>query len=275
METETVVLARIIIKYWGHKSFNELLNSIFLKKKAYTTKSYFFHFNNTELINGNWYGEINKTRLNKSHKELVSKESFEYQQTELDELYEYVRFVIFSDHSIVITSKAKFNSDEFIEIFKNLFALNCEEFAQIYINYRKDDYDIFAIINGFRKLIEVKIKKLRKSNPSPKPTFEKIEKFLQEEKTDMYSATFLSDQRSQIGLTRDINSHIMSGISLTDAGYGKECIIKGITKDNAIVIFNTNDKIIQSIITKTENRVEFINSVLTKFSKYIEFEKEE
>ncbi|MDW7777177.1 MAG: hypothetical protein SCH39_12705 [Methanosarcinales archaeon] len=279
METETVKLARIIINHWEKQSFNEILYSVFSKKRPYTSRSYFYHFKNTELINGCYYGEINKTRLQKSHKELVSKESLEYRDTELDELHENARFVIFSDHSIAITSKAKFNSDEFIKVFKELFILNCEEYAQITINYRRNDLDIFSIINAFWKLIEVKIKNLRKSNPSPKPTFEKIEKFLMEEKTDEYYATFLSDQSSETGLSRDYNSHIMSAISLTDEGYG-ESTIKGLQKtkgrnDSEIVVINTKDKIIQSRIIKTENRLEFINAVLIKFSEFIKHEKEE
>jgi len=267
-----VKLGRIVINYWGEKSFNELLDLVFSKKKPYTSIAYFYHFDNTELINGCYYGEINKTRLQRFHKELISKELFEYKDTELDELHEFARFVIYSDHSTVITSKAKFNSYEFIKIFKELFSLNCEEFAQVNINYRRNDIDIFSIIDSFRKLIEVNIKKLRKSNPSPKPTFEKIEKFLEDEKTDEYSAAFLSDDRSETGLTRDYSSHIMSGISLTDAGYG-ESIIKGI-KDDEIIIINTEDKIIQSKIIKIdrENKVGFINLILTKFSGFIEHE---
>lgn len=275
MQTETVKLARIVINYWGEKSFNELLKSVFINKKPYTSKSYFYHFINTELIDGCYYGEINKTKLQKFHKELTSKQLLEYKDIELDELHESARFVIFSDHSIAITSKAKLNSDEFIKIFKELFTFNCDEFAQVSINYRRSDYDIFSIINGFRRLIEVKVKKLRKSNPNPKPTFEKIEEFLRKEKTDEYSATFLSDEQSETGLTRDYDSHIMSAISLTDEGYGEESIIKGLTKDNEIVVFNTNDKIIQSRISKVESKIEFINLILDKFSEFIKHEKEE
>ena len=275
MQTETVKLARIVINYWGEKSFNELLKSVFLNKKPYTSKSYFYHFINTELIDGCYYGEINKTKLQKFHKELTSKQLLEYKDIELDELHESARFVIFSDHSIAITSKAKLNSDEFIKIFKELFTFNCDEFAQVSINYRRSDYDIFSITNGFRRLIEVKVKKLRKSNPNPTPTFEKIEEFLRKEKTDEYSATFLSDEQSETGLTRDYDSHIMSAISLTDEGYGEESIIKGLTKDNEIVVFNTNDKIIQSRISKVESKIEFINLILDKFSEFIKHEKEE
>ena len=280
MQTETIKLGRIVINYWGKKPFNYLLKSVFSNNRPYTSKSYFYHFHETELIEGCYYGEINKTKLQTFHTELTSKESFQYKDIELDELHEYARFVIFSDHSIAITSKAKFNSDDFIKIFKELFALNCDGYAQISMNYRRNDEDIFLIINGFWKLIEVKIKNLHKSNPSPKPTFEKIEKFLKEEKTDEYSATFLSDRNSETGLTRDYNSHIMSGISLTDAGYG-ESIIKGLQKpksveDIEIIIINTNDRIIQSIIAKVkrESKIEFINLVLKKFSEYIEHEME-
>lgn len=280
MQTETIKLGRIVINYWEKKPFNDLLKSVFSNNIPYTSKSYFYHFHETELIDGCYYGEINKTRLQKFHKELTSKESLQYKDIELDELYEFARFVIFSDHSIAITSKAKFNSDDFIKIFKELFALNCEDLAQVSINYRRNDEDIFSIINGFWKLIEVKIKNLHKSNPSPKPTFEKIETFLKEEKTDEYSATFLSDLNSETGLTRDYNSHIMSGISLTDAGYG-ESTIKGLQKtksieDIEIIIINTKDRIIQSRIAKVEreSKIEFIKFVLKKFSEYIEHEME-
>ena len=280
MQTETIKLGRIVINYWEKKPFNDLLKSVFSNNIPYTSKSYFYHFHETELIDGCYYGEINKTRLQKFHKELTSKESLQYKDIELDELYEFARFVIFSDHSIAITSKAKFNSDDFIKIFKELFALNCEDLAQVSINYRRNDEDIFSIINGFWKLIEVKIKNLHKSNPSPKPTFEKIETFLKEEKTDEYSATFLSDLNSETGLTRDYNSHIMSGISLTDAGYG-ESTIKGLQKtksieDIEIIIINTKDRIIQSRIAKVEreSKIEFIKIVLKKFSEYIEHEME-
>ncbi|NOR48057.1 MAG: hypothetical protein GQ533_08440 [Methanosarcinaceae archaeon] len=280
MQTETIKLGRIVINYWEKKPFNDLLKSVFSNNIPYTSKSYFYHFHETELIDGCYYGEINKTRLQKFHTELTSKESLQYKDIELDELYEFARFVIFSDHSIAITSKAKFNSDDFIKIFKELFALNCEDLAQVSINYRRNDEDIFSIINGFWKLIEVKIKNLHKSNPSPKPTFEKIETFLKEEKTDEYSATFLSDLNSETGLTRDYNSHIMSGISLTDAGYG-ESTIKGLQKtksieDIEIIIINTKDRIIQSRIAKVEreSKIEFIKFVLKKFSEYIEHEME-
>lgn len=280
MQTETIKLGRIVINYWEKKPFNDLLKSVFSNNIPYTSKSYFYHFHETELIDGCYYGEINKTRLQKFHKELTSKESLQYKDIELDELYEFARFVIFSDHSIAITSKAKFNSDDFIKIFKELFALNCEDLAQVSINYRRNDEDIFSIINGFWKLIEVKIKNLHKSNPSPKPTFKKIETFLKEEKTDEYSATFLSDLNSETGLTRDYNSHIMSGISLTDAGYG-ESTIKGLQKtksieDIEIIIINTKDRIIQSRIAKVEreSKIEFIKFVLKKFSEYIEHEME-
>jgi len=126
----------------------------------------------------------------------------------------------------------------------------------------------------------VKIKNLHKSNPSPKPTFEIIETFLKEEKTDEYSATFLSDTSSETGLTRDYKSHIMSGISLTDAGYG-ESIIKGLqktkdAKDTEIIIISTKDRIIQSRIAKVEqeNKIKFIKLLLNKFSEHIEHEME-
>jgi hypothetical protein len=281
METETIKLAKIVIRYWGKKNFQDLLNDVFTRKKIHIRRAYLFHFCHTEYVNGVFYGEINKTKLSKSHEELISKESLEYRPHELDELYEYARFAIFPDHSIVITSKSKFTADDVKQVFIQLFLLNCDEFAQISINYQKDDYDIFAIISSFSKLIEVKIKNLRKSNPSPRPTFEKIEKFLSEEQTDEYSATFLADEQSK-GLNRTIESHIMSAISLADAGYAEDSILKGLIKKDGeygfdLITISTKDKIIQSRIPKTEKsqKVEFINLVFDKFSKYIKYHAEE
>ena len=63
--------------------------------------------------------------------------------------------------------------------------------------------------------------------------------------------------------------------SFGSTGYG-ESIIKGI-KDDEIIIISTKDRIIQSRIIKNdrENKVMFINLVLTKFSEFIKHEKED
>ena len=193
----------------------------------------------------------------------------QYRSIQLNELYDYNRFCIFPDHTIAICDKSKFTSDDFLKVFQKLFGLNCPEFAQIDLNYRRDDYDIFEIIKGFDKMIDVGIKHLKKSNPSPKPTFEKIENFLRNEQTDEYSAQFLSNSNSLKGLNRDNGSHIMSAISLSDGGYG-ECRIVGL-KDGASLVINTNDKIIQDAIEKAkhEDSEGFIGGILRKLGKYI------
>ena len=201
---------------------------------------------------------------------MKSANKLEYHEIRINELYEYNRFLIFPDHTIAMCSKARFNSDEFIKIFKKLFDLNCPNYAvKADINYRRDDYDIFDIINGFDKMVDVIIKRLRKSNPNPRPAFERIEKFLEKEQTDEYSAQFVSDQRSQVGLTRDPDSHIMSAISLSDEGYG-ESTIKGI-KSGELIVINTKDKIIQANVEKVDqNKTQnFADIILRKFEKYI------
>ncbi|HOO54833.1 MAG TPA: hypothetical protein PLY09_06330 [Methanothrix sp.] len=229
---------------------------------------------NYRLINEDVvYAEIYKTKLEGLHKELKSANELEYRDIRINEFYEYNRFVIFPDHTIAMCSKARFSSDEFIRIFKVLFNLNCPNYAvNVDINYRRDDYDIFDIINSFDKMVAVTIKKLRKSNPNPRPTFEKIEKFLEKEQTDEYSAQFISDQNSKYGLTRDHDSHIMSAISLSDEGYGQS-IIKGIRGVEQVVI-NTKDKIIQANVNKADKDKiqDFVGTITKKFSKYIRFD---
>ena len=193
-----------------------------------------------------------------------------------DELIEYSRFCIFPDHTFIVTSRSKFNSDEFIDVFVELFKINTLDFVNLAINYRRDDDDIFNIIYNFKKLIGVEIKNLRKSNPNPKPTFEKIEKFLEEEQTDEFSAEFKSDDISQLGLNRNIDSIIMSAISLTDSGYGNSKIV-GIEKNGEIRVIKTKDKIIQKVILKKprEEYLEFIKLIKIKFSQYIRTSKNE
>lgn len=154
------------------------------------------------MVGDKIYGEIFKAKLQGRHDELIP-EKLEYRPIQLNELFEFSRFCIFSDHTIAMTSKAKFNSEEFIDIFKKLSNLNSPKLAQLEINYRRDDYDIFKMIDSFDKMIKVEIKNLKKSNPDPRPSYEPIESFLIEEQTDEYSAHFISNENSERGLNRN------------------------------------------------------------------------
>lgn len=274
MRKETIRLARASVNFWNKVDFKEIMLKTLIGKKAYISRTYFYHFNDSSLVGDVIYGEIYKARLRGHHNELISPENFEYRQIQMNELHETSKYCIFPDHTIAISSRSKFKSDEFIDIFKKLFNLNCPEFAQIEINYRKDDYDIFNIINSFDKMIEVDIKKLRKSNPDPKPSFDPIETFLKEERTDEYSADFVANQESPKGLNRDYSSHIMSAISLTDAGYGQSWIT-GI-KNGAKIIIRSIDKIIEGTIDRIEepDPSRFINAIVEKlyvFSSRLNF----
>lgn len=268
IRTETIKLGRIVINYWDKIEFGTFMAETLSGRNAHKSKSYFYHFRNSQRIGKIIYGEIFKARLLGKHEELIP-EKLEYRPIQLNELFEFSRFCIFQDHTIAITSKNKFNSEEFIEIFKKLFNLNSPKLAQIEINYRRDDYDIFKMINSFDKMIEVDIKKLRKSNPDPKPSYEAIEAFLMNEQTDEYSANFISQEESQKGLNRNYNSHIMSAISLTDGGYGASIIIG--LKNGERIIINTIDKIIQGVVSRVseDDPSGFVVTITNKFSKYI------
>lgn len=258
-----------MINYWDKIDFNAFIAETLSGRKAYTSRSYFYHFANFRLIGNKIYGEIYKAKLQGVHNELIP-EKLEYRPIQLSELFESSRFCIFSDHTIAMTSKAKFNSEEFIDIFEKLSNLNSPKLAQFTINYRRDDYDIFKMIDSFDKMIEVEIKNLKKSNPDPRPSYEPIETFLKKEQTDEYSAHFISNGDSERGLNRNYNSHIMSAISLTDGGYGESIIIG--FKNGEKIIINTIDKIIQGSINKVaeDDTSGFVVSVINKFSKYID-----
>jgi hypothetical protein len=210
IRTETIKLGRIVINYWDKIDFKKLMARTLSGRRSHISRSYLYHFTNSQIIGEIIYGEIFKAKLQGRHDELIP-EKLEYRPIQLNELYEFSRFCIFPDHTIAMSSKSKFNSEEFIDIFKKLFSINCQELAQIDINYRRDDYDIFKMIDSFDKMIEVEIKNLRKSNPDPKPSFEAIENFLRNEQTDEYSAHFISGPESVKGLedsykpTRDNN----------------------------------------------------------------------
>jgi len=118
----------------------------------------------------------------------------------------------------------------------------------------------------------VKISGLRKSNPSPKPTFKPIESFLEKEQTDEYSAVFKSDDKSKRGLNRDHESQIMSAISLAAAGYG-DCTFSGKEKDDSLKTVNIKDNIIQGRVKMADkdNPEEFVNIVYNAFKEYITY----
>jgi len=218
------------------------------------------------------YGEINKVKYKTKHSELINEEELEYKETELTELYEYCKFCIFPDHTMVISSKSKFDSDEFLKIFLNLFRKNCTELiSRLELHYIRDEEDIFKIIKSFKKMTYVQIHEIRKSNPDPKPTFEKIEKFLDEENTDVYSAEFISE--SDIGLNRSFTSHIMSAISLAGAGYG-ECKFSGVNEEGESISIDTRENIVQARIGRTDRDEprDFIKIVIKRFHKYIKIE---
>jgi hypothetical protein len=120
----------------------------------------------------------------------------------------------------------------------------------------------------FTRLIKVELINIRKSNPSPRPTFEKIEAFLEREKTDVYSGKFESEKTE--GLARDFESHIMSGISIANSAYG-DSIILGENQGGGIEKIRLSDKRISKRIQKIayEKKTEFIRLILSKFYKYL------
>lgn len=114
---------------------------------------------------------------------------------------------------------------------------------------------------------------IRKSNPSPRPTFKKIEAFLEREKTDVYSGKFESEKTE--GLARDLESHIMSGISIANSAYG-DSIILGENQDGGIEKIRLSDKRISKRIQKIsyEKKIEFIRLILEKFNKYLSLDED-
>lgn len=273
--TESVKLGTVGISYWNDIEFHDFMLDCLMGKRPYESRSYFYHFSNAQIIEKDIiYGEIFKAKLQSTHDQLVSKHEFKYSHKEYDELYSHVRFCIFPDHTIVMTERSKFTSDEFIKVFTELFKKNCPTIARFSIRYKRNDEDIFEIIQGFSKMVRVIIKNLRKSNPHPRPIFEPIEKFMDNENTDEYSAEFISDPTSKTGLIRDYTSHIMSAISLTDAGYG-ESVIVGIQPNGEYFKIDSKDKIIQARIPRVaeENPTDFINTVFELFKDFIRYDK--
>lgn len=259
-----------------HISFGQenAINVIFRGLKgnmSFSTKSFLYHFNNVDIFNISEkiiYGEIYKSKLSSEHK-VLDKSNLTYNSEIIDEFFSMSRFVIFNDLSIVFTSNYHLKDDDFINVFKNLYSRNADEYAsKIEIHYRKKDFDIFEKINSFSRLVEVELINIRKSNPTPKPTYEKIEALLNREKTDVLNAKLKSE--NQDGLARDLNSLIMSAISIADSGYG-DSIIVGQNFNNDIEKIKLKDFVIRKRIENIpiEENQKFINLIVTRFRKYI------
>jgi hypothetical protein len=265
-------LARITHRsYSNREPFLVILEGL-KENKAVSTNSFLYHFKNIEAFELDEkviYGELYKSKLSSEH-EILDLANLTYQPETLNEFFSLNKFVIFTDLSIVFTSRSKFKDDEFIHNFEKLYHLNATElFSQIKINYRKDDFDIFEKIMQFSRLLEVKLKNIRKSNPTPRPTFKKIEALLEKEKTDVFNADFISEKKQ--GLSRESDSLIMSGISISDSGYG-ESIIIGQHPNGHLEKINSKDNVIRNLIHDLGNKLDFIRLIIKIYKKYISSE---
>lgn len=262
-----------------HTSFGKEKSLFVISKglkgtKSHQSKSFLYHFKNVETFMQPMelvYGEIYKSKLSSEHKEL-NKKDLTYDSKIIDEFFSMSRFVVFNDLSIVFTRNHLFKDDEFVKIFKKIYSLNADEFAsQIDIHYRKEDFDIFDKINSFSRLVEVELMNIRKSNPIPKPTFDKIEALLEKERTDVLNAKFTSEKTE--GLARDFESHIMSAISIADSGYG-DSIILGQKQNGMFEKIKLRDYIIRKKIEyiPPEEDKKFIHLIIEEFGQYISSE---
>ena len=272
--TIQVNLGRITHGSFGTSTPFDLIFSGLNGKIALYTNSFLYHIDNINMYHTSYkmiYGELYKSKLLAEH-QVLDKRDLTYDSEIIDELYTISRFVIFADLSIVFTSSHMLKDDSFIDIFEKLYHKNAEEaFSTIKIHYRKKEFEIFDIIKSFSRLDTVKLINIRKSNPTPRPTFEKIEAFLEREKTDVLNAKFKSEKEE--GLARDLDSHIMSGISIADSAYG-DCIIEGQKPNGDFEIINLKDKVIRKRIEKIpiEDKERFVNLISEKFGKYISSE---
>lgn len=276
VSTEQANLARITHKSFGDKNPFDIIFQGLKGTNTVTTRSFLYHLKNVDIFELDYnnkhekiiYGELFKAKLSAAH-EVLDKETLNYKPQIIDEKFSSSRFTIFRDLSIIFTSNARLDSELFRFIFKQLYQKNANElFSQIDVHYRKEDFDIFEKIKSFARLIKVELINIRKSNPSPRPTFKKIEAFLEREKTDVFSGKFESEKKE--GLARDLDSHIMSGISIANSAYG-DSIVLGETLDGGIEKIRLSDKRISKRIQKIpyDKKIEFIRLVLEKFYKYL------
>jgi hypothetical protein len=267
-------LGRLTHSSFGKENpFDVIYNSL-IGEKVLSTNYFLYHFKNVQIFESDQkviYGEIYKSKLSSEH-EVLDRRNLTYKPEIIDELFSTNNFVIFTDLSIVFTSSQKFNSDYFIKTFETLYNLNAlEAFAHVKIHYRKEDFDIFKKIRMFSRLIEVSLIDIRKSNPTPKPTVKKIEDLLKREQIDILNANFRSETNA--GLARDLESLIMSGISIADDGYG-DSKITGQNPDGTIEKIKLKDKVIRKRIEKIEAREGFVRLVIEVYSKYISQEED-
>ncbi|WP_321430457.1 hypothetical protein [uncultured Methanolobus sp.] len=277
MKTVQANLGRITHKSFGkEKPFGVIYEGL-KGETPISTQSFFYHLRNVEIhtVSDNVviYGELYKSKLSAEH-QVLEKDTLTYHLETNDELFSISRFVIFTDLSIVFTSSSKIEDDVFIEMMKKLYHINAQQlFSKIEIHYRREDFDIFERIYSYSRLIEVELVNIRKSNPIPKPTFQKIEAFLEREKTDVLNAKFKSEKSE--GLARDLESHIMSGISIADSAYG-ESIILGQKPNGEIEKIKSKDKAIRKRIPYIDitEKTEFIAEIIQLFGEYISSEDE-
>lgn len=277
-KTIQVNLGKITHKSFGKEKPLDVIYGGLKGNVVVSSKSYLYHFKKVDLFEINQscaiYGELYKSKLSSKHEVLTNKETLTYDPEIIDELFAVSKFVIFMDLSIAFTSNHKMNDATFMDYFKKVYHVNANEFgSKIEIHYQKDDFDIFEKINSFSRLVEVYLINIRKSNPCPKPTFEKIEALLDKEKTDVLTAKFKSEK--QTGLSRDLDSHIMSGISIADSGYG-DSVILGQNPDGNFEKINLRDKALRKRIdeTVTDEKKQFALVLLSVFKKYIFSEDE-
>lgn len=276
VSTEQANLARITHKSFDNKNPFDIIFQSLKGTTVVTTRAFLYHLKNVDVFELDYnnrnekiiYGELFKAKLSSAH-EVLDKETLDYKPEVMDEKFSSSRFTIFRDLSIVFTSNARLDSELFRIIFKQLYQKNANElFSQIEIHYRKEDFDIFEKIESFARLIKVELINIRKSNPSPRPTFKKIEAFLDREKTDVFSGKFESEKKE--GLARDLDCHIMSGISIANSAYG-DSIILGENPNGGIEKIRLSDKRISKRIPKIpyDKKTEFIRLVLEKFYKHL------
>jgi len=259
----------------NEKPFNVICRGL-KGKTPLSTKSFLYHLKNINRFSVNTnnkviYGEMFKSKLSSEH-QVLNKTNLTYNPEIIDELFSVSRFVIFEDLSIVFTSSHMLNHENFIDIFEQLYHINSEDlFSHIKIHYRKEDFEIFEKIKSFSRLVTVELINIRKSNPTPRPTFEKIEAFLDREKTDVFTALFKSEKEE--GLARDLESHIMSGISIADSAYG-DCKLLGQKQNGEFEKINIKDKAIRKRIKQIpiEEQENFVNLIMEVFGKYISSE---
>lgn len=271
MGTEELKLCKVRIISYEEKSFEVMMEQVFTSDINYISgKSTFFFKNYFKDSNDLIYGEAHKFKLNKIDIDLSDDMASEVENRH-NPLEAIVRFIIFSNHTIVISSKQKFNSDMFIKMFDYIFSSLYPKYeAEASISYMKEDDDIFSIIRNFKRLVEVEVKGLKKSNPSPKPTFKEIEDFMKKVSTDVYSMKMVSYDKQ--GLDRSDDGHTMSAISLSNSGYADKCEFIGEEVSGDFKRINIKDLIIGKRVEKVpdEDREGFINSVVKAFHKYVQ-----